>query len=140
MNARSRDIPAPDMDGTDPDEVLRRRFLNTQVGHTPPTPAHTPTTPQVQTGKGTTSGTRPDPDGMKRISLYVTEAAATGLGQAADDVLATLGGDVPRHVALSALLNAAAKQAPAIAQELIQQRATELTERLKALHDQQNPT
>ncbi|MER7015348.1 hypothetical protein ABT324_28275 [Saccharopolyspora sp. NPDC000359] len=129
---RRTDVPAPDMGGTDPNEVLLRRFQDTQVGHTPttPKPAHTPPTPQVRAGKG---ATRPDPDGMKRTSLYITRDAAAALEAAADTVLDALGGDVPRHVALSALLEAGARQAPAVAQELVRQRTEELAARLNAL-------
>lgn len=133
MSAARKDVPPPDTSGTNPDEVLRRRF-NIPVGNTAPTPAHTQPMERVRTGKG--PGTRPDPDGMKRTSLYVTEAAATALEQAASQVLAALGGDVPRHVALSALLEAGAQQAPIVAQRLIQQRTDELSARLQALQDQ----
>lgn len=139
MSAARKEVPAPDLEGTDPDEVLRRRLLSTPVGHgsTPSTPVHTPPTQQVRTSKG---GTRPDPEGMKRTSLYVTAAAASALEQAADEVLAALGGDVPRHVALSALLEAAARQAPQVAQQLVQQRAAELSARLHSLQHQQEQT
>lgn len=133
-----RDVPAPDLGGTDPDEVLRSRLMGTTVGtgtpvSTPPTPAHTQPAPRVRARTGT--GTRPDPDGMKRISLYVTASAATALEQAADHVLAALGDDVPRHVALSALLDHAARHAPEVTTDLVQRRADELAERLAALRN-----
>lgn len=139
MSAARRDVPEPDLDGTDPNQVLRSRLYSTPVGNTgSSTPAHTPPMERVRTGKG--SGTRPDPDGMKRTSLYVTKDAAGALEQAADTVIAALGGDVPRHVALSALLEAGARQAPEVAQELIQQRTTELSARLQALQQQHDHT
>lgn len=133
MSAARRDLPEPDLDGTDPDQVLRSRLFSTQVGNAPDasTPAHTQPTSHVRTGMG--SGTRPDPKGMKRTSLYVTEAAASALEQAADQILDSLGRDIPRHVALSALLEAAARQAPAIAHDLARQRAAELAARLQEL-------
>lgn len=129
-----REIPAPDVGGTDPDEVLRSRLRTTTVGtstpaSTPPAPAHTPSTPTARAG----TGTRPDPDGMKRVSLYVTKPAAEALESAADRVLAALGDDVPRHVALSALFSAAAANADEVAHDLVQRRAAELAERLAAL-------
>lgn len=137
MSARKY-IPDPNLDGTDPNEVLRSRLLNTPVGSasTPSTPAHTQPTSQVR--KGTGKG-RPDPEGMRRISLYVTADAADALDQAATSVLAALGGDVPRHVALSALLEAGARQAPEVAQQLVQQRTAELAARLQALQHQSTP-
>jgi hypothetical protein len=76
---------------------------------------------------------RSDPPGMRRTSLYVTAEAADALEAAADQVLATLGGDTPRHIALSALLLAGAEQVETVARHLAQQQAAELTARLAAL-------
>lgn len=134
MSAARRDVPEPDLEGTDPDQVLRSRLFTTQVGNTPDasTPAHTQPTPRPRAGMG--SGTRPDPAGMKRTSIYVTKDAANALEQAADQILDALGRDLPRHVALSALLEAGARQAPAIATELAQQRAAELAAKLRELN------
>lgn len=70
---------------------------------------------------------------MRRTSLYVTAAAADALEAASDHVLAALGGNTPRHVALSALLLAGAEQAETVARRLAEQQAAELTARLAAL-------
>ncbi|MFE2962019.1 hypothetical protein [Nocardia tengchongensis] len=85
----------------------------------------------MRKGKGV--GTRPDPQGMRRTSFYITQAAATALEAAADQIVALLGEDTPRHVALSALLVAGANQVDVVAQELARQRAAELSARLAAL-------
>jgi hypothetical protein len=70
---------------------------------------------------------------MRRASFYVSQAAADALDTAVGQILAVLGDDTPRHVALSALLLAAAEQAEAVAQRLARQRADELAARLAAL-------
>lgn len=132
MSSR-KELPAPDLTGTDPDAVLRSRIdLNVPVGTPSTTPAHT----QVGAGKGGVragKGTRPDPAGMRRASIYVTREAADALDRAADRIVQVLGDGTPRHVALSALLLAGAGQVDAVAQELARQRAAELTARLAAL-------
>jgi N-acetylglucosamine kinase-like BadF-type ATPase len=75
---------------------------------------------------------------MTRTSLYITDAAAQALDVATSQVVAALGDDkVPRHVALSALLLAGAGQADVVAQQLIKERAAELTKRLAALQQSQ---
>jgi hypothetical protein len=135
--SRREPLPGPDMAGTDPDKVLQSRInLNVPVGAPPPTPIHT----QVDTGKERvrtprSTGTRPDPEGMRRASIYVSEEAAEALEAAADRILALLGKETPRHLALSALLLAGAEQADAVAQQLAQRRAAELAERLQALQN-----
>ncbi|MCP9625237.1 hypothetical protein NMK54_34390 [Nocardia otitidiscaviarum] len=124
-------LPPPDFSGTDPNEVLRSR-IDLTVGP-PPTPAHTQVkagTGRVRAGKG---GTRPDPEGMRRTSFYITREAAEALERAADQIVDLLGEGTPRHVALSALLLAGANQVDAVAQELAQQRAAELAARLATL-------
>lgn len=131
-------LPPPDMSGTDPDAVLRRRIsipdpTTSAPAPTPPAPAHTQVdlgAARVREGKG---GTRPDPAGMRRTSLYITKEAADALETAADQVLAILGGDTPRHVALSALLMAGVGQAQTVARQLAEQQAAELSTRLAAL-------
>lgn len=135
MTPGKKNVGEPDTHDTDPNEVLRSRLANTHVGTgtEASTPAHTQSTHRVRTGMGS----RPDPDGMRRRSLYVTAEASDALEQAADQVLATLGGDVPRHVALSALLQAGAERAETVAAELAQHRAAELAARLQ---DLQGPT
>ncbi|MGY1948932.1 hypothetical protein [Nocardia asiatica] len=136
MTGRNRgQLPGPDLSGTDPNEVLRSRInLNVPVNPPSSTPAHTQVRAgkdRVRTDKG--GGTRPDPDGMRRASIYVTSEAAKALEAAADKIVALLGDGTPRHVALSALLLAGADQVDAVAQELARQRAAELAARLAAL-------
>uniref|UniRef100_UPI003F495D3B hypothetical protein n=1 Tax=Nocardia sp. CA-095871 TaxID=3239971 RepID=UPI003F495D3B len=131
---RRNPLPAPDLSGTDPNEILRSRInLNVPVNPPPSTSAHT----QVRTGGGGVrtgkGGTRPDPDGMRRASFYITQEAAAALEGAADQIVQLLGDGTPRHVALSALLLAGAGQVDVVAQELARQRAAELTARLAAL-------
>jgi hypothetical protein len=60
---------------------------------------------------------------------------------AADRILAVIGDDIPRHVALSALLLAGAAQVETVAHELAQQRATELSpgSRLSNSHHPRRP-
>jgi hypothetical protein len=134
MSGKSKPLPPPDFSGTDPNAVLRSRIdLNVPVDQ-PSIPAHT----QVRTGKGRVRagkgvGTRPDPEGMRRTSFYITQQAAAALDAAADRIVELLGEGTPRHVALSALLLAGADQAGAVAQDLARQRAAELAERLAAL-------
>jgi len=70
---------------------------------------------------------------MARTSYYISEEAAAALDAAVDQVLAALGGDVPKHVALSALIATGAAQAPAVAAHLAQTRADELARRVEAL-------
>lgn len=139
--SKRKDLPPPNMSSTDPDGVLRSRInLGTTVGTaTASTPAHT--RPHTGTDRGRAStdtpkrsgGTRPDPDGMRRASIYVAEDAIAALENATDQILELLGKDTPRHVALSALLRAGAAQADTVAQQLAQQRAEELATRLAAL-------
>ncbi|MFI5501148.1 hypothetical protein ACIA5E_18985 [Nocardia asteroides] len=128
-----KELPAPDLTGTDPDAVLRSRIdLSVPIGAPSTTPAHT----QVRTGKGGVragKGTRPDPAGMRRASIYVTREAAEALDRAADHIVELLGDGTPRHVALSALLTAGAGQVDVVAQELARRRAEELSARLAAL-------
>lgn len=132
MSAR-KELPAPDLTGTDPNAVLRSRVdLSVPIGAPSPIPAHT----QVGASKGgvrSGKGTRPDPAGMRRASIYVTREAVEALDQAADRIVQVLGDGTPRHVALSALLLAGAGQVDVVAQELARQRAAELTARLAAL-------
>jgi hypothetical protein len=70
---------------------------------------------------------------MARTSYYISEAAAASLETAVNQVLAALGGDIPKHVALSALIEAGAAQAGQVAVQLVQARAEELARRVEAL-------
>ncbi|MCO1659744.1 hypothetical protein [Pseudonocardia humida] len=76
---------------------------------------------------------------MKHISRYVTAAAASALDQAAGAVIDALGEVVPRHVALSALLEAAAGQVDSVIESLVQVRAAGLAARLQALQERSHP-
>lgn len=129
--SKSAPLPPPNMSGTETEDFLSRRFsIGTEQG--PPTPAHTPVDTR-ETKVRASKGTRPDPAGMRRTSLYITQEAAEKLEAAADQVLATLGGDTPRHVALSALLLAGVEQAPVVTRRLAEQQAAELAARIAAL-------
>lgn len=86
----------------------------------------TPSTPPGRSPKA-------DAPGMKRGSLYASKSALDGFDDAVRKVLETLGGNTPRHVAVSALLEAAAGQADQVARTLAKQQASELAERLDAL-------
>ncbi|WP_431879219.1 hypothetical protein [Amycolatopsis sacchari] len=143
MSRKSAPLPPPNMSGTDTDEVLRRRI---SVGPeqpppaptpTPPTPAHTQVNTRETKVREKSKGTRPDPAGMRRTSLYITKEAAEKLEAAADQVLAKLGGDTPRYVALSALLLAGVEQAPVVTRRLAEQQAAELAARLAALQQEE---
>lgn len=85
---------------------------------------------QVQDRK---TARRGDPPGMTRASYYISRDAAEALDQAVHRVLAALGGDVPKHVVLSALLEAGAAQAHRVTARLAERRAAELEQRLDAL-------
>ncbi|WP_139319149.1 MULTISPECIES: hypothetical protein [unclassified Pseudonocardia] len=133
-------LPPPDMSDTDPDAVLRRRIsipdsTTPTPAYTPSRPSHTQEDPSPHQARKSKEGKRaqPDPVGMRRVSLYVTEEAADALETAAGQVLATLGGNTPRHLALSALLIAGADQTQPVTRHLAAQQATELTARLAAL-------
>lgn len=126
-------LPPPDTSGT----TMARRFT---IGPNPlaaaPTPAHTPPIGEVRaahtrpTGR---SGTRPDADGMKRVSYYITTETADALDAAVVEILDVLGPDTPRHVALSAVIGAGAAAAGQITVDLAQQRAEDLAARAAAL-------
>ena len=109
--SKNNPLPPPDMSDTDPDAVLRRRIsipdsTTPTPAHTPPKPSHTQEDPSPHQARKGKEGKRaqPDPVGMRRVSLYVTEEAADALETAAGQVLAALGGNTPRHLPLSALL------------------------------------
>lgn len=135
MSKSKKPLPPPNMAGTDADEVLSRRLsVSTQStpAHTSPTPAHTQVNPVSRESKSG-KGTRPDPDGMRRTSFYISTDAAQALDAAVEYVLNVLGADTPRHVALSALLHAGAERAPEVARRLVQEQAAQLQARLAQL-------
>lgn len=70
---------------------------------------------------------------MKRGSLYASEQAFVQFDAAIKKVQATLGGDTPRHMAVSALLSVGAEHADEAIRKVESQRLAELTERLAAL-------
>lgn len=144
MSARNP-LPPPDASGTDPDQALRQRF---SIGGGPPAPpAAGPPGPFEASGlpgqpapsrlagqrSQRKTSTRPDPEGMRRASYYISQEAADALDQAAAAVRATLGGDVPKHVVLSALITAGAERAAEVAAALGEARTAALADRLKAL-------
>ena len=134
----SKDLPPPDASGTDPDEALKRRFSIGQPSTGPAlpnvgtfaTPRPGPRPPAPPKKK---TGTRPDPEGMRRTSYYISQEAADAMEAAVAQVLDALGGQLPKHVALSALIKAGAAQAHQVARALAEERTAELAERLKAL-------
>lgn len=75
---------------------------------------------------------------MARTSYYISQAAADALDAAADQILAALGQDVPRHVALSALIEAGAAQASHVTAQLAERRAAELAQQLESLRTTAN--
>ncbi|XVQ16354.1 hypothetical protein ACQP1W_52415 (plasmid) [Spirillospora sp. CA-255316] len=142
----SKDLPPPDASGTDPDEALRTRF-SIGSGQPPPVAPAAPV-PGPFSGTGLPGqpaaeraadrmprkkATRPDPKGMRRASYYISQEAADALDAAVASVVETLGGDVPKHVALSALIVAGAERAAEVATQLGQARTAALAERLNAL-------
>ena len=74
---------------------------------------------------------------MKRHSIYISEAAARDLDAAVAQVTAALGGDIAKHVVLSALIEAAAGAAVDVAANLAQERAALLADQLRRLQNGQ---
>ncbi len=70
---------------------------------------------------------------MRRVSLYVSEQAADALDAAVGEVVDALGGDLPKHVALSALVIAGAQSAGAVTAQLAAARAEALAAQLEQL-------
>lgn len=144
--AKKKDLPPPDVEGTDPDQTLRQRF---SIGGPPaaspvPAPAHTRVHPgtgvygQSSNGGKAAEGrkrgrSRADAEGMRRVSYYVSEEVADAMDAAVGQVMEALGGGVPKHVALSALIAAGADRVAEVSAGLAEQRAAELTRRLDAL-------
>ena len=61
---------------------------------------------------------RPAPAGMVRATWYVPASAAGELSAAADQIVRQLGGLVPRHRVLAALMTTAAQQASVVGAQL----------------------
>lgn len=70
---------------------------------------------------------------MRRTSYYISADAADALDAAVEQVVSALGGGVPKHVALSALIAAGAAQASEVTAGLADAQARELADRLDAL-------
>lgn len=79
------------------------------------------------------TGTRPDAEGMRRWSLYSTEASAASFDAAVERLRAALGPDTPKQIAISALLEYAAAGVEEVEADLIAARTRELQARLAAL-------
>ncbi|MCW2915875.1 MAG: hypothetical protein JWN52_3943 [Actinomycetia bacterium] len=150
MSAAGKKLPDPDLSGTDPDETLKTGFSLGQPSAAPTVSAPSPHsgTGVHEQGTGTAStrprrprkkGTRPDPEGMKRVSYYISADVAAALDEAVEEVLIQLGGDVPKHQVLSALLAAGAGHIADVTAALAQSRAAELAAQLEALRQQQGP-
>ncbi|QRP42989.1 hypothetical protein [Amycolatopsis sp. FDAARGOS 1241] len=77
---------------------------------------------------------------MKRASIYCSEAAYTRFDGALDKVHQAIGDETPRHVAVSAPLEAAADQAGEVTRKLAKQHAEALAARLEALKQQADST
>lgn len=138
MSAASRNpLPPPDTSGTDPTAAtMAKRFnigtTNPLAGTTNPLAAAVPapTERALTVVPRPAKGTRPDPEGMKRASYYVSKAAAEALDEAADWILKEIPG-LPRHAALTALF---ATMDPRKAVEAVAEaRAAELRGQLAAL-------
>lgn len=97
--------PQPDPAGQPPQPTVE------QVDQEPE-PAPSPEPPPL----GRTS--RPAPPGMTRSTWYVPETAARELSAAADRITQQLGGLVPRHRVLAALMAAAVGQEQAVRDRL----------------------
>jgi hypothetical protein len=146
MNASRKDLPPPDDSGTDPDSALRQRFSlplgdgqPTAPGGAVPGPFSGAGLPgqlapsQIAGQRRKTPSTRPDPEGMRRASYYISREAAGAMDAAVAAVMDTLGTEVPKHVALSALIMAGAERAAEVATALGEARTAALADRLKAL-------
>lgn len=66
-----------------------------------------------RTGRG-----RRTPEGMTRHTIYIPQTAAAALDGAADRLHRDLGGMLPRHRILTALIDAAVAAAPTVRQQL----------------------
>lgn len=93
-------------------------------------PRRTPAAPKTTSGKTT----RPDPDGMRRWSLYIAETAADQFEAAVDDITTALG-DVPKHVAVTALIAHAAAGADEVKADLAAERRRQLAAQIEQLGD-----
>jgi hypothetical protein len=70
---------------------------------------------------------------MRRVSYYISQEAAAQLDAAVARVTRALGGDIPKHVALSALIAAGADAADQVSEQLASVRAQALAAQLDQL-------
>ena len=77
---------------------------------------------------------------MRRTSLYISLDAANELDGAVEHVLEALGGDVAKHVILSALIRKAAASADQVTAQLAQERADALEQQLDRLRRGSQPS
>lgn len=133
-------MPPPDTSGTSVDSALNKRFSlgDSKQVDTPIPDIHMPI-PEYGSGMGPTAskkrGRRADPSGMRRVSYYLSADAADALEKGVDQVREALGGEIARHVALSALIETGAAQTDRIIKELAQARAQALAAQLAELHE-----
>lgn len=102
-------------DESSPEPDVRGAY---EVPHTSGSVPHTRVeTPLRPTGRRN----RTEPEGMSRKTYYVTTDAADALAAAVAEIHVATGNRMATHEALSALLHAAAEQAPAVANQLRRQ-------------------
>jgi len=136
MSARRKEMPPPDTSGTEIDSALSKRF---SLGvNTSPIPDPYTGMGEYGSGMGQRKKSKParstqDPEGMRRVSYYVSAQAANALDAAADQIQNVLGSDVPRHVALSALITAGTMNLEQVIKQLATDRAAALAERIAQL-------
>ncbi|RJL20181.1 hypothetical protein [Bailinhaonella thermotolerans] len=70
---------------------------------------------------------------MRRTSYYISQEAAEAMEEAVGQVVEALGGQIPKHVALSALIMAGAGQVPQVTAKLTEDQRAQLAERISAL-------
>ncbi len=80
-----------------------------------------------------TTAKRADPVGMKRESYYITQQAADAIEQAVAKIRTALGGEIPKQIVLSALLQAGAERSGEVAARIAADQTRELASRLDAL-------
>ena len=135
---RRKEMPPPDVSGTNMEKALSKRF-SIGASSTEDSPIPDPSMGKGRYGSGmgepkeSKKRVTRDPDGMRRASYYISATAAESLDSAADRILAVLGKDMPRHVALSALIAAGANHLDEVVKQLAANRAAELGERLRQL-------
>lgn len=136
MSTRRKEMPPPDTSGTEIDSALSKRFsLGVNTSSIPD-----PYTGKGEYGSGMGKSKKPkparatqDPEGMRRVSYYVSAQAADALDAAADRIQSVLGSDVLRHVALSALITAGTMDLEQVIKQLATDRAAALADRIAQL-------